>query len=1204
MVFLLMCSATVQKVLSQVEGKLRIHGSIKEEKSKLAGAEVLVYVGNKLVDKVPVDDGSFEVILDFENDYTVVFAKNGYASKKLKFDTRNVPSDRGAFGFEFKCGVGLFKKIPGFDMSVLNEPIGFVKYNEDKKEFTHDATYTAEIQQRLAEMINELENAKAELEDNYITSIEDGDRALKDGDYFNARIQYEAALKLKPEEKYPTNQLTKLDKLESDSEATQKKYDDLITKADGLLGSESYDDARLTYQEASTVKPKEKYPKEKISEIDKKLKELKEQQAALAKAEADVRAQEEKFKQLVTDADNAFKDKNYDLAKKGYEAALEIKADAPRPTNQLKAIGVLEEEARAESALAEKYQEAIDRADKAFRAKDWETARVAYKDALAVKESETYPADQLKAIDSALADAEKAAADAEYQAIIDKADKAFKAQEWEAAQSEYNNALAKRPGESYPTAQLATIDDAIANAEKAAADAEYQAIIDKADKAFKAQEWEAAKGEYNNALAKRPGESYPTAQLAAIDEAIANAAKEKADEFYNNLIADADKAFKERDWETARNGYRDALAMRSNAEHPTLQLKEIDRIIASDALAEKDAQYQKFIDDGDKAFKDESFDAAKAAYREALGVKPDETYPNEQIAAIDKIIVDRKSAEAAAEAEERQYQDLITTADAAFDSQDYETAQDGYRKALGVREEEKYPQKRLDEIEGLLAEMAADKAAKAEAEAEAKRIQEQYDAQIAKADGEFDKDQLQVARASYQEALKMKENAGYPLERIRKIDEMIAEKASAEEAAKLAAEKEAKYQKFIQLADAAFDNEDWKEARKQYTAARDAKPDEDYPQERITAIANLLDEQEKAAAEAAELAKKQEQYQSLIADADKAFEKKEYAQSKGLYQQAQGVMSEEPYPGTRIAEIDGLLAEMADKEAAAKAAKEKEQEYQRLIAQADKDFGAKEYVQAKSGYEAALKVKTDAPYPPRKIKEIEGILADIAAKEKANQAAKDAELQKEQEYKDLISKADGLLASNEFEQAKASYQMAIDIKPKEAYPREKISEIAKRKAAMAREAEEKRIAAEREKARQEKYDRLIAAADGSFDNKQYGAAKRDYLEAKKVKPEEDYPQKRLDEIGELIAAMGTTKPKETDSETKEEKFVDELAQKYPEGVTEEITKEATKTIITRIVVRDGKGDEYKKVVHNWGGKFFFKNGESISEFVFNTETVK
>ncbi|MGD1846794.1 MAG: hypothetical protein ACFB10_15505, partial [Salibacteraceae bacterium] len=846
----------------------------------------------------------------------------------------------------------------------------------------------------------------------------------------------------------------------------------------------------------------------------------------------------------------------------------------------------------------------IDTADKAFKAQEWDSSKSEYNYSLSIRHVECYPTAQFAAIDEAIANAEKAAADADYQAIIDKADKAFKAQEWEAAKGEYNNALSKRPGESYPTAQLAAIDEAIANAEKAAADADYQAIIDKADKAFKAQEWEAAKSEYNNALAKRPGESYPTAQLAAIDEAIANAAKEKADEFYNNLIADADKAFKERDWETARNGYRDALAMRSNAEHPTLQLKEIDRIIASDALAEKDAQYQKFIDDGDKAFKDESFDAAKAAYREALGVKPDETYPNEQIAAIDKIIVDRKSAEAAAEAEERQYQDLITTADAAFDSQDYETAQDGYRKALGVREEEKYPQKRLDEIEGLLAEMAADKAAKAEAEAEAKRIQEQYDAQIAKADGEFDKDQLQVARASYQEALKMKENAGYPLERIRKIDEMIAEKASAEEAAKLAAEKEAKYQKFIQLADAAFDNEDWKEARKQYTAARDAKPDEDYPQERITAIANLLDEQEKAAAEAAELAKKQEQYQSLIADADKAFEKKEYAQSKGLYQQAQGVMSEEPYPGTRIAEIDGLLAEMADKEAAAKAAKEKEQEYQRLIAQADKDFGAKEYVQAKSGYEAALKVKTDAPYPPRKIKEIEGILADIAAKEKANQAAKDAELQKEQEYKDLISKADGLLASNEFEQAKASYQMAIDIKPKEAYPREKISEIAKRKAAMAREAEEKRIAAEREKARQEKYDRLIAAADGSFDNKQYGAAKRDYLEAKKVKPEEDYPQKRLDEIGELIAAMGTTKPKETDSETKEEKFVDELAQKYPEGVTEEITKEATKTIITRIVVRDGKGDEYKKVVHNWGGKFFFKNGESISEFVFNTETVK
>lgn len=66
---------------------------------------------------------------------------------------------------------------------------------------------------------------------------------------------------------------------------------------------------------------------------------------------------------------------------------------------------------------------------------------------------------------------------------------------------------------------------------------------------------------------------------------------------------------------------------------------------------------------------------------------------------------------------------------------------------------------------------------------------------------------------------------------------------------------------------------------------------------------------------------------------------------------------------------------------------------------------------------------------------------------------------------------------------------------------------------------------------------------------------------------------------------------------------EELASKYPDGVTEEQFKEGNRSITKRVVVKDGVGDEYRKVVHGWGGVFYFKNGESISERAWNQETV-
>ncbi len=69
-----------------------------------------------------------------------------------------------------------------------------------------------------------------------------------------------------------------------------------------------------------------------------------------------------------------------------------------------------------------------------------------------------------------------------------------------------------------------------------------------------------------------------------------------------------------------------------------------------------------------------------------------------------------------------------------------------------------------------------------------------------------------------------------------------------------------------------------------------------------------------------------------------------------------------------------------------------------------------------------------------------------------------------------------------------------------------------------------------------------------------------------------------------------------------EEYRKELAQKFPNGVTETVTTEGNKVITQRVIVKEGKGDEFRKVEHSWGGIFFFKNGEAVPERVWKQET--
>ena len=58
---------------------------------------------------------------------------------------------------------------------------------------------------------------------------------------------------------------------------------------------------------------------------------------------------------------------------------------------------------------------------------------------------------------------------------------------------------------------------------------------------------------------------------------------------------------------------------------------------------------------------------------------------------------------------------------------------------------------------------------------------------------------------------------------------------------------------------------------------------------------------------------------------------------------------------------------------------------------------------------------------------------------------------------------------------------------------------------------------------------------------------------------------------------------------------------YRDGITEETLTEATRVIYRTVVKKEGSTFNYQKIVYGWGGIFYFKNENSITEISFNQE---
>lgn len=103
---------------------------------------------------------------------------------------------------------------------------------------------------------------------NYQTFIANGDAQFKAKNYLEAKNNYRQATTLKPNEQYPKDQINKCDEALNNAE-NAKKYVDLISIADNLFSAKDWQEAKSYYAQASTIKPAEQYPKDRIQACDR-----------------------------------------------------------------------------------------------------------------------------------------------------------------------------------------------------------------------------------------------------------------------------------------------------------------------------------------------------------------------------------------------------------------------------------------------------------------------------------------------------------------------------------------------------------------------------------------------------------------------------------------------------------------------------------------------------------------------------------------------------------------------------------------------------------------------------------------------------------------------------------------------------------------------------------------------------------------------
>ncbi len=499
---------------------------------------------------------------------------------------------------------------------------------------------------------------------------------------------------------------------------------------------------------------------------------------------------------------------------------------------------------------------------------------------------------------------------------------------------------------------------------------------------------------------------------------------------------------------------------------------------ANIATAQESETYETLMKKGNDKFGAKDYISAKTYYEMALKQKANDPTAKQKLnETVKKIKEDGARQEV--------FYAHLDEGDRLNGQEKYEEALSEYEAALSVFPDDKYATAQADAIRAILQER--------------KDKQDAFDLAMSQGETLLEEENFDAAIMQFETAIGI-----FPTDKLPK--EKLAE---AKQKKQLYAEKTARFDKLMEEANQFG-------LRKNYDAAI-TKIDEALTLFPNDLTASTKRNEYQAAKGVAD------QYNGIIAEADRLYEAKAYREAKTQYQNALAVVSGDAYATDMIARLDPLIAQQDAEEAARLAAEAEaarlaaeaeaariaaEQEAARLAAEAEAARIAAEQEAARLAAEEAARIAAEQEAARLAAEQEAARLAAeeaarIAAEEEAaRQAALAAAAELQAQFDQAMNAGNQAMSAEQFAEAITHFQSALVYKPED--------ENAAKQLAAAEKAENDRVAALRTQ-----YNAFIKDGDANFRSNTFDKAIEAYTKAEELNLE-TYPTEMIARIGEII----------------------------------------------------------------------------------------
>ena len=472
----------------------------------------------------------------------------------------------------------------------------------------------------------------------------------------------------------------------------------------------------------------------------------------------------------------------------------------------------------------------------------------------------------------------------------------------------------------------------------------YESLMRSGNTKYAANDYISAKTYYEMALKQRPNDVEAKKKL---DQTLVKIQQdsEKQEVFYAHLDA-GDALNAQNKYEEALEEYNKALAIFPDDKYVGAQAETIRGILKE--RSDKQDAYNTAIELGNNLLEEENFDAAIMQFEIAKGIFPNDNLPKERIA-------EAKRLQSVYNEKVSRFNTLIEEANNLSLRKNYDGAIQKLNQALEI-----FPNDNM--VIAKLRDLTS-----------AKDVNDRYNTIIAEADQHYENKAYKEAKAKYQSALSVVAGDPYATDMLSRLDPLIAQQ-DAEEAARIAAEEEA-----ARLAAEA-------EAARLAAEAEAARLAAEAEAARLAAeeAARIAAEEEAArlAAEAAAAAEAERQanIQATLDAANGLFAQANYVEAKNKYQEVFAFDEGNAIATAKINEIDGILAQIAADEEAARLERERIEalrpQYNAFIKEGDKQYASKTFDKAVEAYAKAEELNIGETYPTEMIERINKIIED------------------------------------------------------------------------------------------------------------------------------------------------------------------------------------------------------------------------------------